>query len=118
MSLFIEVDSVEKNCKVIINLDSILEIAPLRGGGCDLFITDSASVGGKVSMKVKDSYSLFKQFAMQTVSPDDIANRIVKLPIAELEPHPRFVSDNENPPEVKRGPGRPKVMMTTTENLG
>lgn len=115
MSLFIEVDSVEKNCKVIINLDSILEIAPLRGGGCDLFITDSASVGGKVSMKVKDSYVMFKQFAMQTVSPADLDNRIAKFQL-QREEHPRFVPDTEITPEVKRGPGRPK--MTSTSDLG
>ena len=33
MSLFIEVESVEKGCKVIVNLDTIIEIAPLLDGG-------------------------------------------------------------------------------------
>ena len=75
MSLFVEVESVEKKCKVIINLDSVMEIAPLLAGGCDLFFSDQAAVGGKMSMKVKDSYELFKQFAMQTVSSEDIAKR-------------------------------------------
>jgi hypothetical protein len=75
MALFVEVESVEKKCKVIINLDAVLEIAPLLAGGCDLFFADSAAVGGKTSMKVKDSYELFKQFAMQTVSSEDIAKR-------------------------------------------
>jgi len=81
MSLFVEVFDVEKNCQVIINLDTLLEVAPkqkLVGGkvtddGCDLFFTDGAAVGGKRAMKVRDSYSMFKQFAMQTVSADDIA---------------------------------------------
>ena len=116
MSLFIEVDSVDKNCKVIINLDCVLEIAPLRGGGCDLFITDSASVGGKVTMKVKDSYELFKQFAMRTVTPTDLDNRIAKFQL-QREEHPRFAPDTETAPEVKRGPGRPKT-MTSTSDLG
>jgi hypothetical protein len=73
MSLFVEVDDTEKGCKVIINLDTVMEIAPLRSGGCELFFPDSAAVGGKRSMKVKDSYTLFKQFALQTVSAEDVA---------------------------------------------
>jgi len=73
MALFVEVDDTEKGCKVIINLDSVMEIAPLRTGGCELFFPDAAAVGGKRSMKVKDSYVLFKQFAMQQVSAEDIA---------------------------------------------
>ena len=75
MALFVEVDSVEKNCKVIINLDEVVEIAPLLAGGCDLFFSDSAAVGGKRAMKVNDGYELFKQFAMTTVSSEDIAKR-------------------------------------------
>jgi len=71
----------EKNCNVIINLDSLLEIAPkqklvgnrVADDGCDLFFADGAAVGGKRTMKVRDSYSMFKQFAMQTVSADDVA---------------------------------------------
>lgn len=73
MALFVEVDDSEKGCKVIINLDCVMEIAPLRAGGCELFFPDAAAVGGKRSMKVKDSYTLFKQFAMQQVSAEDIA---------------------------------------------
>ena len=87
MSLFVEVFDVEKGCQVIINLDTLLEIAPkqrLDNGkvvddGCDLFFADGAAVGGKRAMKVRDSYSMFKQFAMQTVSAEDVAkvaNRI------------------------------------------
>ena len=75
MALFVEVESVEKNCKVIINLDEVVEIAPLLVGGCDLFFSDSAAVGGKRAMKVNDGYELFKQFAMTTVSSEDIAKR-------------------------------------------
>ena len=75
MSTFIEVDSVEKNCKVIINLDSVIEIAPLAAGGCALFFADSAAVNGKSSYLVKDTYEQFKQFAMQTVTAESIAAR-------------------------------------------
>ena len=75
MSTFIEVDSVEKQTKVIINLDEVLEIAPLAAGGCVLFFADQSSPGGKTSYKVKDSYEQFRQFAIQPVSAEDIAKR-------------------------------------------
>ena len=90
MALFVEVDSVEKNCKVIINLDEVVEIAPLIEGGCALFFTDGAGMNSKSSMRVKNSYDTFKQFAMQTVSADDIAARF-----------------------PKRGPGRPPKVENT-----
>jgi hypothetical protein len=79
MSLFIEVDSREKNCKVIINLDTIAEIAPLAAGGCALFFSDSAGSGSKSSMTVTNDYSQFQQFVMQTVSAEDIAKRFPKV---------------------------------------
>ena len=135
MSMFIEVNSIEKGCKVIINLDTIVEIAPLVTGGCNLFMADSAAVGGKTAMKVSDSYLLFKQFVLETVSEDDIAKRIKHLPKADKEPYPRFISDAEVPPqapqapvheipevvqEEKRGRGRPPKsdIGTTTSSLG
>ena len=73
MALFVEVDSVEKGCKVILNLDTVSEIAPFSTGGCHLFLED-----GRI-YKVKDSYALFQQFAMQTVYPDDIAKQVKSL---------------------------------------
>jgi len=75
MGLFVEVQSVDKGCDVIINLDEVLEIAPLAAGGCVLFFADQSSPGGKTSYKVKDSYEQFRQFAMQPVSAEDIAKR-------------------------------------------
>lgn len=79
MALFVEVQSVDKNCPVIINLDHVVEIAPLVSGGCALFMTDPAGVNSKSSIRVKDNYDLFKQFAMQTVTADDIARRFPKV---------------------------------------
>ena len=112
MSTFIEVFSIEKNTKVIINLDSILEIAPLRDGGCNLFFPDAAAVGGKNSMKVTDSYALFLQFALQTVSPEDIATRIQNMPKA-------VVVEQLSDTMERRGPGRPpkSTMGNTTAGL-
>ena len=79
MATFVEVESVEKQTKVIVNLDEVIEIAPLVDGGCALFFTDAAAVGGKSAYKVKDSYEAFKQFALETVSAEDIAKRVKSL---------------------------------------
>lgn len=78
MSIFVEVDSIEKGCPVIINLDHIIEIAPLKEGGAALFMTDGAGMNAKTSLRVKNHYDEFKQFVMQTVSADDIAKRFPK----------------------------------------
>ena len=79
MSLFVEVLSEEKGCKVIINLDTVVEIAPLSKGGCHLYFSDPAAVGGKTAMKVSDSYALFRQFAIEPVGVDDIAKKVKAL---------------------------------------
>ena len=73
MSLFVEVFSTDKDCKVILNMDEVVEIAPMASGGCHLFLSD-----GRI-YKVKDNYPMFQQFAMQTVSSEDIANRVKAL---------------------------------------
>lgn len=78
MSLFVEVTSVDKQCKVILNLDHVVEIAPLVSGGCAVFMADGAGMNSKTSMKVKEDYELFKQFAMQTVTSEDISKRFPK----------------------------------------
>ena len=77
--MFVEVESVEKGCTVIVNLEQVVEIAPLVSGGCALFFTDGAGMNSKSSMRVKNDYSQFKQFAMQTVSSEDIAKRIESI---------------------------------------
>ena len=76
MSTFVEVNSIEKGCEVIINLDHVVEIVPLTNGGTMLVFQDGM---GKYDMKVSDSYELFRQFAMQTVSSEDIAKKIKSL---------------------------------------
>jgi len=79
MSLFVEVNSIDKGCPVIINLETVIEIAPLAAGGCALFFPDAAAVGGKTAMKVTDTYEQFKQFAIQPVSAEDISARFPKV---------------------------------------
>jgi hypothetical protein len=78
MSIFVEVNSiVPKNCKLIVNLDYILEVAPLITGGCVLtFGTQEA--GTSRTITVSDDYIAFKQFVMQTVTADDINKRFPK----------------------------------------
>jgi hypothetical protein len=80
MSLFVEVNSVDKGCPVIINLDHVIEIAPLTAGGCALFMVDTSNIGAgaKSSFRVTENYDMFKQFAMQTVTAEDIAKRFPK----------------------------------------
>ena len=78
MTTFVEVNSVApKQCKLIVNLDNIIEIAPLVAGGCVLYFS-AIEAGGPRTMTVSDSYTQFLQFAMQTVSAEDIAKRFPK----------------------------------------
>lgn len=78
MSTFIEVNSLApKNCKVIINLDTIMEIAPLVAGGCVLYFSTLES-GSPRTMTVSDDYAMFSQFVLQTVTPEDLAKRFPK----------------------------------------
>lgn len=104
MSTFVEVFSLEKNCQVIINLDTVMEIAPLREGGCILYFPDSASVNGRAAIKIRDSYMLFKQFVLETVSAEDIARNVARFQHIEKEPYPQT---NLPPEPEKRGRGRP-----------
>lgn len=73
MALFVEVNSTDKGCKVILNMDEVMEVAPMSSGGCHLFLSD-----GRI-YKVTDSYTLFQQFAMQTVTADDVAAKVKSL---------------------------------------
>lgn len=88
MSLFVEVDSIEKGCPVIVNLDQVVEIAPLMTGGCAIFFTDGAGMNSKSAMKVSNEYSEFKQFVLQTVSAKDIEQRFPTKSDKKKEPAP------------------------------
>jgi len=77
--LLVEVESIERGCKVLLNMDLVIEIVPLTAGGTTLFFADSAAVNGKTAYRVKDSFSQFQQFAMQTVSSEDVAKKVAKL---------------------------------------
>jgi len=78
MSTFVEVNSFDKGCPVIVNLDLIIEIAPLVDGGCILFMNDGAGMNSRQGIRVTDNYDHFKQFALQTVTAEDIERRFPK----------------------------------------
>jgi len=88
VAYFIEVNDIDKGCPVIINMDAIMEIAPITSpSGCEITflesddsdalrrekITSAAAVKGRRVMRVSDSYTMFKQFVIQKVSAEDIA---------------------------------------------
>lgn len=94
MSMFVEVNSVQpKQCTLIINLDYVLEIAPLITGGCVLTV-GAAEAGTSRTLTVTDDYADFKQFVLQKVSADDIKKRFPKAKTPE---------DNIKPQEEGKG---------------
>jgi hypothetical protein len=114
MSTFIEVHSVEKAVSVIINLDAVIEIAPWREGGTVLFLQDATVAGGRVAYRVTDTYEQFKQFAMETVTAEDIARRFPKkqllnesAPVNDIFQGEKSLPTDETPNEV--APAKEKV---------
>jgi hypothetical protein len=73
--MFVEVNSFDKGCPVIVNMDMIVEIAPLVDGGCILFMNDGAGMNSRQGIRVTDNYDQFKQFVLQTVTAEDIERR-------------------------------------------
>lgn len=110
MSLFAEVFDQGKNCPVIVNLEHVVEITPLRSGGCEIAFSDSASVGGKRVINVKDNYDMFKQLAMQIVTPDAMADRIAA--INKFAGVPSAPLTNVPAADAPRGRGRPPKAAT------
>ena len=87
MALFIEVNDIDKRCPVIINLDTVMEIAPIvNPNGCEITFLEQddpdairreklggGAVKGRRVMRVANDYNEFKQFVIQPVSAEDIA---------------------------------------------
>ena len=123
MSLFVEVFSVPKGVNVIINLDEVVEIAPLPDGSAALFFKDGSGSGSMTSITVRQAvsgidvdedevYGTFKQFVVQTVSSNDIARRIASLTKSAPSEFPGFElpdDEDESPLEPPRNKGgRPR----------
>lgn len=80
--MLIQVKSREKNCDVIINLDHVMEIAPLSDGGCEIrFVYDGdvTSKGGNRSIRVNNNYKEFQQFVLQTVTTEEVSKKVAEL---------------------------------------
>lgn len=78
MSIFVQVDSEEKGCPIIINLDHVMEIAPLTSGGCMIrFLYDGGNVAREII--VKNKYTEFKQFVLETVTTEHISKKVEEL---------------------------------------
>lgn len=77
--MLVEVNSVQKGCRVLVNLEDIVEIAPLVSGGCVLYF-NALEAGVMKTMTVLENYNMFKQFAMQTVTAESIEKRFPKKP--------------------------------------
>jgi len=77
--MFIEVNSIApKNCRLIINLDNIIEVAPLIAGGCVLYFS-TLEAGSPRTITISDDYPMFQQFVLQTVRAEDIAKKFPKV---------------------------------------
>lgn len=77
--MFIEVNSTApKQCTLIINMDYILEVAPLITGGCVISM-GAQEAGTSRTITVSDDYSVFKQFVLQTVTAESIEKRFPKV---------------------------------------
>jgi hypothetical protein len=110
MSLFTELFDLGKKCQVIVNLEHVVEVTPLRSGGCEVSFTDGAAVGGKRVINVSDDYSKFQQLVMTLVTPEAMANRIDS--INRFAGGVANVPANESTQEVPRGRGRPPKVAT------
>lgn len=78
MSTFVKVDSVEKGCPVIINLDHVVEIAPWSQGGCAIrFVNDGS--GSVREVVVKNDFKEFNQFVLETVTTEHISKKVKEL---------------------------------------
>jgi hypothetical protein len=102
MSMFLEVTSLSpKACKLIVNLENIVEIAPLVSGGCVLSFNQIES-GGIRTVTVADEYSMFKQFVLQTVSAEDVARIAKKVGTVkkEVAPSPYVSGPQPSAPQV------------------
>jgi hypothetical protein len=80
--MLIKVKSREKQCDVIINLDHVMEISPLRDGGTAirmLYDGDITQKTGYREIYVENKFSEFEQFVLQTVTTDVMSKKVEEL---------------------------------------
>lgn len=84
---FVRVNSKEKQCAVLIDMEKVFEIVPHKNGGSVLFFISPDDMGaargalnnGRVGIHVDEEFSMFEQFIVQTVSSADVAKRVESL---------------------------------------
>lgn len=79
MATLVKVYNKSIDSDVILNLDTVEQIIPLKtqvGGGCEIMIYNH---GMKSSFRIKESFDMFFPFltSFETVSPEDI-QKIIK----------------------------------------
>lgn len=80
--MLIKVKSREKLCEVIINLDHVIEIAPLRDGGCAIRLVYDGDITQKTGYRelhVDNKFTEFEQFVLQTVTVDTVSKKVQEL---------------------------------------
>jgi len=80
--MLIKVKSREKACDVIINLDHVIEITPLRDGGSAIRFIYDGDVTSKTGFReifVDNKFTEFEQFVLQTVSVDSVSKKVQEL---------------------------------------
>ena len=80
--MLIQVKSREKKCNVIINMDHVMEIAPLAGGGSEIrFVYDGdvTSKTGYRAIQVDNDYKEFQQFVLETVDVETVSKKVAEL---------------------------------------
>lgn len=80
--MLIKVKSREKGCEVIINLDHVIEITPLRDGGSAIRFIYDGDVTSKTGFReifVDNKFTEFEQFVLQTVSAEDVSKKVAAL---------------------------------------
>lgn len=102
MSMMIKVESTEKGCPVIINLDHVVEIAPWAQGGCAIrFLSDGS--GTVREIVVKNEFTEFEQFVLQTVTSETVSKKVQELKklqknLGPKEPVPLKEGENDEVP--------------------
>ena len=80
--MLIKVKSREKQCEVIINLDHVMEITPLRDGGSAIRFTYDGDITSKTGYReifVDNKFTEFEQFVLQTVTTESVSKKVQEL---------------------------------------
>ena len=80
--MLIKVKSREKQCEVIINLDHVIEISPLRDGGSAIRFIYDGDVTAKAGYReifVDNKFTEFEQFVLQTVEVETVSKKVADL---------------------------------------